>query len=76
MRNDAVASRYERDVDGDVAFTHTIVPEAAQGGVASRLIGAALADVRTRGLRIVPRRSFVARTVETHPETRDLIADA
>ena len=87
VRNDAAAGRYELDAGGAVAFaayeragdvvtfTHTVVPEAARGGgVATRLIAGALADVRARGLRIVPRCSFVARHVAAHPETRDLLA--
>lgn len=87
VRNNPAAGRYEVDAGDDVAFaayevegdvvtfTHTVVPEAAQGrGVASRLIEAALADARASHLRIVPRCAFVARYVATHPETRDLLA--
>jgi len=65
---------YKRD--GDVlTFTHTIVPPEMQGqGVASRLIGAALADVRARGLKLIPDCSFVRAYLDKHPEDRDLIA--
>lgn len=60
---------------GDVMqFTHTEVPRAAQGqGAASRLIAAALEDVRRRGLKARPLCSFVRRYMAGHPETRDLM---
>lgn len=87
--NDAAASRYELEMDGETAFaayerrgdvivfTHTIVPPPIEGhGIASRLIKAALDDVRRQGLRLVPECSFVAAYIERHPETRDLLADA
>jgi predicted GNAT family acetyltransferase len=63
-------------IQGDViTFTHTIVPSALQGmGVASRLIGAALADVREHGLKVVAQCSFVAAYIARHPEWRDLLA--
>jgi predicted GNAT family acetyltransferase len=81
------ASRYELVEDGHkavaayqlagdtITFTHTIVPEALQGrGVASRLIKAALDDVRARGLKVVAQCPFVAAYIERHPEERDLLA--
>lgn len=65
---------YERS-GGVVTFTHTVVPEALRGrGIAGRLVAAALEDVRARGLTLVPACSYVARYVEDHPETRDLLA--
>lgn len=88
VRDNEARSRYELaaggsvaiaayDREGDVlAFTHTEVPAELEGrGIASRLIRGALADVRRRGLRIVPACSFVAAYVERHPEERDLVAD-
>ncbi|MHA6724084.1 GNAT family N-acetyltransferase [Sphingomonas sp. RS2018] len=65
---------YDRSGD-TVTFTHTIVPKAIGGrGVASRLIAAALADVRTRGLKVVPQCAFVAAYIDKHPGERDLLA--
>jgi hypothetical protein len=66
---------YERD--GDIlVLNHTTVPPAQEGrGVASRLIAGALADVRSRGLRIVPACAFVAAYLERHPVHRDLVAE-
>ena len=81
------ANRYELVVDGHkavasytihegtITFTHTIVPAALGGrGVGSRLISAALADVRARGLKVVAECPFVARYIEKHPEYADLLA--
>ena len=79
--------RYELHTDGGLAaayyeprgdalaFTHTVVPERLQGqGIASTLMKAALADVRKRGLKVIPECPFVARYIERHPEERDLLA--
>lgn len=64
------------ETDGDrLVFTHTIVPQALRGqGIASKLIKAALDDVRARGLKIVPRCPFVTRYIKAHPGERDLVA--
>ena len=61
-------------VDGDtITFTHTIVPPAAEGqGVGSKLIAGALADVRARGLKVVPQCAFVRAYLRRHPEAADL----
>ena len=80
-------SRYELEVDGGtaiaayerrgdvIAFTHTGVPEAIEGqGIGSRLVAGALADVRAKGLKMLPLCAFVAAYAERHPETRDLLA--
>ncbi|RYY42413.1 MAG: N-acetyltransferase [Sphingomonadales bacterium] len=64
------------ELDGDVVtFTHTVVPPELQGqGVATRLIGAALADVRSRGRKLIAECTFVRAYLDKHPEDRDLIA--
>ena len=63
-------------LDGDtITFTHTIVPRELEGhGVGSRLVGAALDDVRGRGLKVVAQCSFVAGYIERHPDYNDLLA--
>lgn len=63
-------------IDGDViTFTHTIVPPEIGGrGIAGKLIGAALASVEARGLKVVPQCSFVAAYFQKHPELAGLLA--
>ena len=86
VRHNEGASRYELEVDGQLAlaayrlsddrivFTHTEVPEALEGrGIGSKLIKAALDDVRGRGLKVVPACAFVKHYMETHPEVQDLL---
>lgn len=88
VRDNQAAGRYELDIDGVtaiavyerrgdvIAFTHTEAPAALQGrGVASALVKGALADVRRRGLAVLPLCSFVASYIERHAEERDLLAD-
>jgi predicted GNAT family acetyltransferase len=87
VRDNPALSRFELDVDGVTAvanyrvdgkvitFAHTEVPpQARHGGIASQLIAGALDAVRARGLKIVPRCSFVKAYVDKHPEVRDLLA--
>jgi len=60
---------------GSIAFDHTETPVAARGrGLASRLVRGALDEARGRGLKVVPRCSFVRSFLATHPEFRDLVA--
>jgi predicted GNAT family acetyltransferase len=63
-------------IEGDsIVFPHTVVPEQyEEQGIASRLAEAALASTRARGLKVVPRCSFFANYMRTHPETHDLLA--
>ncbi|HWK35492.1 GNAT family N-acetyltransferase [Sphingomonas sp.] len=81
------ANRYELVEDGHkavaayvlrgdvITFTHTVVPQELQGrGIASRLIKAALDDVRARGLRVVAECPFVAAYIDKHAAERDLLA--
>ena len=80
-------NRFELEVNGataiaayriegeSIAFTHTEVPEALEGqGVGSALIRGALDQVRSRGLKVVPRCEFVRGYIERHPEVQDLVA--
>jgi predicted GNAT family acetyltransferase len=61
--------------DGEIVFTHTLVPPALEGkGVGSALVAGALDQVRRKGLRVVPRCAFVRHYIETHPDTHDLLA--
>ncbi len=84
VRHNAAAHRYEIDTDNGLAvavyreqgdrmiFTHTEVPRPDEGkGLASRLVGAALAYARKRGFKIVPACSFVVAYVRQHPEYED-----
>ncbi len=63
-------------LDGDtIALVHTeIVPARREKGLGERLVAAALADIRARGLRVVPLCSFVAAYIRRHPEEADLLA--
>lgn len=79
--------KFEITVDGEKAgfadyvdtgeqriFHHTVIEQAFGGrGLASALIGAALADTRAAGRRIVPMCSFVEGYVTKHPEYADLV---
>ncbi len=74
-------NRFELDIDGHLAivtysisdgaiyFTHTETPAHLQGrGIAGRLVQAAFESARQRGLKIVPRCSYVAAYLKRHPE--------
>ena len=87
VHDNAAEHRYELTVEGRTAiaaytdeggarvFTHTLVPPELEGhGIGTRLVAGALADVRSRGLKMVPQCPFVAAYVERHPEMRDLVA--
>lgn len=66
---------YQREGDR-LVITHTAVPSAEEGhGVASRLIAGVFADVRARGLRVVPVCPFVSAYLQRHPDERDLVAE-
>ena len=57
-------------------FTHTYVPvEMRGGGVAEKLVRAALADARARDRRVVAECSYVAKFIERHAaEYADMLA--
>jgi predicted GNAT family acetyltransferase len=87
VTNNAVADQYELEVEGQLAlaayrlrdgritFTHTEVPDALEGrGIGSKLVRAALDDVRRQGLKVVPACPFVKHYMDKHPEVQDLLA--
>ncbi len=56
-------------------FTHTVIDPAFEGqGMGSRLVKAALDDVRQRGERVVPQCAFVADYIRRHPAYADLVS--
>ena len=62
---------YDR-ADGEVALTHTVVPQALEGqGVGSELVRAAIAWAHEEKLKVVPVCSFVQSWLERHPGALD-----
>ena len=87
VRDNTARSRFELDADGVMVFMnyrlagdvisldHTETPVEARGrGLASRLVEGALAIVRARGLKAVPRCPFVRAYLAKHPQYGDLVA--
>jgi uncharacterized protein len=77
--------RFEMPVDGGVAFVtyrkrgteitlyHAEVPAELQGrGLGSKLAHATLTAIRELGLKVVPRCSFMAAYMRSHPEFSDI----
>ncbi|ULH14393.1 N-acetyltransferase [Deinococcus sp. KNUC1210] len=57
-----------------VMFTHTEVPEALEGqGIGSKLVKAALEDVKAQGKMVIPMCPFVAGYISQHHEYLDLV---
>jgi uncharacterized protein len=57
-----------------IALVHTEVLPSREGqGLASRLVGGALDDIRERGLRVVPVCPYVQAYLRRHPEYGDLV---
>lgn len=86
IRDNAEAKRYELEVEGQTAvviynpvaggllITETIVPIPLEGrGVASRMAKHVLADLKDRGLLILPTCPFFASYLKKHPEYADLV---
>ena len=64
---------YQRRGD-TVVFTHTEVdPDVGEDGLGSRLVRAALDDVRSKGGSVVPQCSFVRGWIERHQDYADLV---
>ena len=74
-RRIGVAAYHRRPDTKGIAFLHTEIDEACEGrGFGARLAAAALADVRAKGLEVVPLCPFMAHYIEAHPEEQDLLA--
>ena len=68
-------TRYQPEGDA-VAFTHTEVLDAYAGqGLASRLVGAALAQMTVRGAAVLPYCPFVKTYLRRHPELVGLVPE-
>jgi uncharacterized protein len=87
VRQNPVLNRYEMDVAGGTAlafyrltggamtFTHMEVPAALRGrGTGSQMMHGVLQNVRTQGLKVIPRCPFVADFINRHPAYADLLA--
>ena len=71
---DGIAVANYRAAPGVLTFYHTEVPRALrEHGIASRLAHDALTQVRDRGLKVVPRCSFVRHYIDTHPEFQNFV---
>lgn len=75
--DDQLAALSTFRVDGDViTFLHTETESEFEGrGLASQLVREALADVRARAERVIPRCPFVRKYIDKHPEYQDLLAE-
>jgi len=74
-RRIGVAAYHRRQNSNRIAFVHTEVDPACEGrGFGSKLVAAALEDVRRKGLEVVPLCPFMAHYMASHPEVHDLLA--
>ena len=86
IRDNTEAKRYELTIEGQAAvviynpveggllITETIVPIPLEGrGIASRMAKHLLADIRQRGLVILPTCPFFAGYLKKHPEHADIV---
>jgi predicted GNAT family acetyltransferase len=87
VRDNSDASRYEAFVGDELAgsivyhlqprlitLLHTEVDSAFEGhGVGSRLVAAALDDIRSRNLEVLPICPFVRAYIARHPAYADLV---
>ncbi|MCP6769229.1 N-acetyltransferase, partial [Klebsiella pneumoniae] len=66
-----------RMAQGHIVILHSeVFPEFEHRGLAGRLAGATLDDIRRRGLQVVPRCPYFQKYVREHPEYDDLVIDA
>ena len=86
VRDNKALSRFELDVEGDVAFanyrlspsaviiTHTETPRALRGrGIASELVEGALTLIRAAGHKVIAGCGFVVDYLRKHPEYADMV---
>jgi len=86
VRNNAARSRYELDVDGDIAYanyrmrdgaveiTHTETPAALRGrGIGEKIVLGALEQIRAQGLKVRPLCSFARHVMAQHSEVQNLL---
>ena len=86
VRDNKELSRFEIDVEGEMAFanyrrtssaviiTHTETPRALRGrGIASKLVTGALALIRADGLKVIGACAFVVDYLRKHPEYADMV---
>lgn len=66
-----------RDRPKGLALVHTEIDDAYEGqGLGSKLVAAALDDLRSRALKVIPICPFVKSYIERHPEDEDLVAES
>ena len=66
---------YRRGGDGIITLNHAEVPRALEGrGVGSKLVRATLDQVRSEGLKVVPRCSFIRAFIERNADYQDMLA--
>jgi uncharacterized protein len=86
IRDNTALQRFELETEGHnavayyrlspdtITIFHTEVdPEISGRGVGSRLVHGVLEIVRQRGLKVVPRCSFVGNYIARHPKFKDLV---
>jgi predicted GNAT family acetyltransferase len=69
-----IAATYYAIADGVITFIHTEVPPELGGkGIASKLIGGALDQVRAKGLKVIAQCPFVKAFIDKHADYQDLL---
>lgn len=60
--------------NGEIHLTHTEVPVGLEGkGIGSQLVEKTLADIKERGLQVVPLCPFVVAYIQRHPEWKQIV---
>lgn len=68
-------SQYRAEGD-DLVFTHTKVDDAYEGqGLGSKLVAAALAELRDRGVGVIPECPFVRTYLRRHKELQSVVPE-